>query len=311
MEELDLITIRFTVQPAHDGWRLDRFIKARISRLSRTRIQKMIRSQAELGGPAVRPSSRVRAGQEVTLLRPAPEEPDVPLTYDVLYSDEALLAIAKPAGLPVHATARFHRHTLTAVLRQRFPEGEVPQLAHRLDRETSGVMLLGRNRQAGSGLKESFRRRRVHKRYLALVHGRPDDRWTVDLPLGPDVPSGIRVKMGVVKDGLPALTRFETLERRGAFSLVDASPETGRQHQIRAHLGACGFPVVGDKLYGEEPCLLEYLETGMTDSLLDRLLLPRQALHAAGITFPHPVTGEETNIECALPEDLVEFWDKA
>ena len=149
MEEPDLITIRFTVQPAHGGWRLDRFIKARITRLSRTRIQKMIRSQAELGGVALRPSSRVRVGQEVTLLRPAPEEPDVPLTFDVLHSDEAMLAIAKPAGLPVHATARFHRHTLTAVLRQRYPEGEVPQLAHRLDRETSGVMLLGRTRDAG------------------------------------------------------------------------------------------------------------------------------------------------------------------
>ena len=308
--QLDLITIRFRVQPCHDGWRLDHFIKARIPRLSRTRIQRMIRSQQELGAAARRPSSRVHVGQEVTLLRPAPEEPDVPLYFDVLYEDEALLAISKPAGLPVHATARFHRNTLTAVLRQRFPKGEVPQLAHRIDRETSGVMLLGRSKAAGAALKESFRRRMVHKRYLAIVHGCTEERWTVELPLGPDVASGIRVKMGVVDDGLPALTRFETLQHRGSYSLVEAHPHTGRQHQIRAHLGACGFPIVGDKLYGEDPtCLLEYLETGWTESLQRRLLLPRQALHAASITFPHPVSGEEMEVECPLAEDLLEFWD--
>ncbi len=305
----DLITIRFTVQPCHDGWRLDRFIKARISRLSRTRIQKMIRSQEELGAAALRPSARVRAGQEVALLRPAPEEPDVPMYFDVLVEDAALMAICKPAGLPVHATARFHRNTLTALLRQRFQDkDEVPQLAHRLDRETSGVMLLGCTAEAGAALKASFRKRLVHKRYLAVVHGQPEQRWTVDLPLGQDVASGIRVKMGVTNDGQPALTRFSTLERRGDFSLVEALPETGRQHQIRAHLGACGYPIVGDKLYGEEPFLLEYLETGWTESLQQRLLLPRQALHAAAVSFPHPATGEETTVESPLTEDLQEFW---
>ena len=143
-----------------------------------------------------------------------------------------------------------------------------------------------------------------------MVHGHPEQRWTVDLPLGPDVASGIRVKMGVVADGLPALTRFCTLQRRGSFSLVEAEPRTGRQHQIRAHLGACGFPIVGDKLYGDDTtCLLEYLETGWTESLQRRLLLPRQALHAAGITFPHPTSGEVTEVECPLPEDLVAFWE--
>lgn len=308
----DLITIRFTVQPGHDGWRLDHFIKARIPRLSRTRIQQMIRSQKELGGAPRRPASRVRAGEEVALLRPAPEEPDVPMTFDVLHTDAAIMAIAKPAGLPVHATARFHRNTLTALLRQRFPD-QVPQLAHRIDRETSGVMLLGRTPEAGAALKRAFRERRVHKRYLAVVAGQPpEDSWTVELPLGPDIESGIRVKMGVMQQGgLPARTRFCTRARRGGHALVEAFPETGRQHQIRAHLGACGLPIVGDKLYGEAPCLLEYLETGWTESLQDRLLLPRQALHAAGITFPHPTTGELITVECPLAEDLAEFWRDA
>jgi 23S rRNA pseudouridine1911/1915/1917 synthase len=116
--------------------------------------------------------------------------------------------------------------------------------------------------------------------------------------------------MGVVPGGQPARTRYRTLERRGEFSLLEACPETGRQHQIRAHLGALGFPVVGDKLYGPDPgCLLEYLETGWTDSLQERLLLPRQALHAAGLSFPHPADGRPMQIHSPLPEDLAIFWD--
>ena len=308
----ELIQIRFLVPPRYHGWRLDTFVHSRIPRLSRNRIQKMIHAQQSLGAAPLRPAMRVRAEQEVVLLRPAPQEPDVPRTFEVLYSDEAVLAIHKPAGLPVHATARYHKNTLTAVLRERYGAdgGYVPSLAHRLDRETSGLMLLGRTRQASVALKRAFRLREVHKRYLALVHGQPPAEFAADDPLGPDVASGIRVKMGVVPNGQPASTRFVTLEQRGDFALVQAQPVTGRQHQIRAHLQACGYPVVGDKLYGPDPgCLLEYLETGWTDALAERLLLARHALHAAAATFPHPTSGDPTTIECPLPADLQEFWD--
>lgn len=309
----ELITIRFTVDDRHDGWRLDHFIRARIPRLSRSRIQQMIRSQAGLGGATERPARRVHAGEELALLRPAPEEPEVPMHFDLLYEDEALMAISKPAGLPVHATARFHKNTLTALLRARF-EAPVPVMAHRLDRETSGLMLLGRTPQASVRLKEAFRLRRVHKRYLALVQGTPPAEGVIDLPLGPDISSGIRVKMGVVSEsagGLGAVTRFRTLQTRGGVSLVQASPETGRQHQIRAHLAALGFPVVGDKLYGPDPGLfLEYLETGWTDDLARRLPLPRHALHAAAATFPHPAHGREVTLECPLADDLEAFWQQ-
>jgi 23S rRNA pseudouridine1911/1915/1917 synthase len=309
MGSQELIRILLTVARQYDGWRLDHFLKARIKRLSRSRIQQMIRSQEALGGEALRPATRVRAGQEVVLLRPAPAEPDVPRTIEVLHDDPQLMVIVKPAGLPVHATARYHRNTLVALLRQRLGH-PAPSPAHRLDRETSGLMLLARTREADTALKQAFRQRRVDKRYLALVCGRPPDSGVVELPLGPDLDSGIRVKMGVVPGGQPARTRYRTLERRGGFSLLEACPETGRQHQIRAHLGALGFPVVGDKLYGPDPgCLLEYLETGWTDSLQERLLLPRQALHAAGLSFPHPADGRPMQIHSPLPEDLAIFWD--
>jgi len=306
----ELIELHFPVHPQFDGWRLDRYLAARIPRLSRSRIQKMIRSQPELGGAPLRPSQHVRGGQTLRLLRPAPVEPDVPRTFTVLHQDAHLLAIDKPAGLPVHATARFHKNTLTAVLRERYPEGPVPGIGHRLDRETSGLMLLGIGREAVAALKQAFRQRRVEKRYLAIAHGHAPDAGVIDLALGPDLESGIRIKMAVREDGLPARTRYRTLERRGAFSLIEAAPETGRQHQIRAHLAALGHPVLGDKLYGQPAEVwLEYIETGWTPALAARLTLPRQALHAAAATFPHPGSGERLELRCPLAPDLAAFWE--
>jgi len=310
MTDVELIEFRLMVQPQYHGWRLDRYIAARIPRLSRSRIQQMIRAQRELGGLSLRPASRVRAGQELRFLRPAPEEPDVPRHVSVVFRDQSLLAIDKPSGLPVHATARFHKNTLTAVLRETFPEGPLPIMAHRLDRETSGLLLLGLGRASGVALKRSFRERRVQKRYLAIVHGAAPDEGVIDLSLGPDLVSGIRVKMAVREDGQPSLTRFRTLERRGSYSLLEASPETGRQHQIRAHLCAIGHPVLGDKLYGQPPEVwLEFIETGWTASLEARLLIPRHALHASGARLPHPLSGEPLELSCALADDLRAFWE--
>jgi 23S rRNA pseudouridine1911/1915/1917 synthase len=183
-------------------------------------------------------------------------------------------------------------------------------LVHRIDRETSGMMLLARDPESEARLKGDLARRCVHKSYLAIVFGDPGEEGVVDAPIGPDVESGIRVKQAVTANGLPARTRFRRLTRRGEFSLVEASPETGRQHQIRVHLAHLGCPIVGDKLYGTDPtCLLEYLETGWTESLQQRLLLPRHALHAWRITFRHPTTGAETRLECELAADLEAFWE--
>lgn len=306
----ELIEIRFSVAEEHHGWRLDRFVQTRIPRLSRSRIQKMIRAQQALGGASLRPSSRVHAGQDLVLLRPAPDEPDVPRHFGVLHQDGQLIAIDKPAGLPVHATARYHKNTLTALLRDRYPQGQVPRLCHRLDRETSGVMLLARDRAAEVALKEALAARAVQKQYLAIVWGDLAATRTVDAPIGPHPESGIRVKMCVRDDGLPAVTRIEPLSRRGRYSLVAAWPKTGRQHQIRVHLEHIGCSIVGDKLYGPDPSLmLEHLETGWTEQLAAQLELPRHALHAASLTFVHPATQQALTVSCPLPEDLQAFWD--
>lgn len=244
------------------------------------------------------------------LLRPAPDEPEVPRDYRVIYCDGPLIVIDKPAGLPVHATARYHRHTLMAFLREDY-DPPYPRLVHRLDKETSGILLLCRDPVLESALKGELAHRRVHKRYLAIVKGRlPQDEGMIDAPIGRHPESGIRVKMCVRPEGLPARTRYRCLHRRGDYALVAAEPETGRQHQIRVHLSHLGAPLVGDKLYGPDPaCMLEYLETGWTESLAARLELPRHALHAAHVELRHPERGETLVLDCPLPADLQAFWD--
>jgi 23S rRNA pseudouridine1911/1915/1917 synthase len=308
-DDKDLIQIRFDVPELFNGWRLDHFIHAKIPRLSRSRIQRMIRAQLELGGNRWRVSQRVKTGEQYLLLRPAPEEPDVPRTFSIIENDDYLMAIDKPAGLPVHATARYHKNTLTAVLREHFLDQRVPTLAHRIDRETSGLMVLCLDQQAGIGMKRAFELRKVKKRYLAIVEGSPDDEGVIEYAIGPCETSGIRVRRAIDENGKPASTRYRVLERKGAYSLVEAFPQSGRQHQIRVHLSAIGCPIVGDKLYGPDPALmLEYLETGWSDALAERLRLPRHALHASDVYFRHPITQQDVHYHCPLSTDLREFW---
>jgi 23S rRNA pseudouridine1911/1915/1917 synthase len=239
--------------------------------------------------------------------RPAPPEPSVPRHFTVLADDGDVLALDKPAGLPMHPTARYHFNTLTRLLGERFP-GEPLQIAHRLDRETSGVVLVARGPLAARGLKMAFAARRVEKRYLALTHGQVrDGLGTIDLPLrlskGP-----IRVQMEVAPDGLPSRTRWRVVERLRDHTLVECRPETGRQHQIRAHLAAIGHPILGDKLYGEDPRLFtSFCDSGWTPTLAARLGLPRQALHASEVTFPHPRTGQGSTARAPLPADMTEY----
>jgi len=179
------------------------------------------------------------------------------------------------------------------------------QMAHRIDRETSGVLLIARTREAASFLTLAFARRRVRKTYLALVAGQPPDEGVIDMPIKLlDTPS--HVMMGPAPDGLPAVTRFRVVERFAAHALVEAHPETGRQHQIRVHLAALGHPLVGDKLYaGGEELFMRSCDEGMSPDMLEAVGgLPRHALHAHRLTFPHPATRAEMTVECPLAPDL-------
>ncbi len=233
-------------------------------------------------------------GQELVWRRPPWDEPDAPLAFDVLYEDEDLLAVAKPAGLPTLPGANFLQHTLLHQVRLSTPDAVA---LHRLGRFTSGLVLFARNRKAAAEMARQLRAREVRKRYRALASG--DPLWEaieVDRPIG-RVP---HVFLGSVHaaaaDGKPAQSRVYVLERRAGAFLCDVSIATGRPHQIRIHLAAAGHPLVGDPLYG----------TGGIPAPATRAVPgdPGYLLHAAEVVFRHPRSGRELVLKCEPPPDL-------
>jgi 23S rRNA pseudouridine1911/1915/1917 synthase len=265
----------------------------------------------------LRANDRVRAEQCVLLWRAPWDEktPDVDLV--VLYEDEHLLAVDKPAGMAVHPTARYHNSTVVKLLEQK--RGEHLMLAHRIDRETSGVLLHSKTPEADRAVKIQFEEREsVTKTYVAITWGAPAaDAFAVDLPLELDPESRYKVKMRVAAPGtgLASRTRFEVVGRRRAFdtgrayAMLGCTLETGRQHQIRVHLLSLGTPIVGDKLYGpDEGLFARGADGALTDDDRRVLELERHALHAAELELDHPITGARVCVRSPLPTDLETFW---
>jgi 23S rRNA pseudouridine1911/1915/1917 synthase len=320
-----IIERRFVVEEAHAGARVDHYLKRMIPRLSRTKLQRIVKSQLVRGdGKRLKPHSPVRAGDELIIRRPARPEPPCPQHFDILYRDEAMMIVDKPPGLPVHASAKFYFNTLARLLRDRFPDEPV-RICHRLDRETSGCLAVARSRDAAARLQRAFSDQRTAKAYVALVHGQPpwpdrpldhpflpaDDDHVIDLPIGlvdpgPDV---IAVRMIPRADAPPATTRVRVLDRQGELALVRCILITGRQHQIRAHLAHAGYPIVGDKLYAHgDEAFRRFCAEGLTPELLDCFELPRQALHAAYLRVPHPFEPITVEAKSPLPRDLRAFF---
>ncbi len=311
-----VVRVQFTVEPNYAGWRLDRYLQEKIRRLSRERIQRLIETRLEAEGPArLKPATRVVPGMRFALLKEADPEPETPMAFGVVHDDLELLVVDKPAGLPVHPTARYAEHTFTALARAAFPARKVDP-AHRLDRETSGLLACGCAPRFTKALKAAFASGKVEKTYLALVLGDPPrDAFAVDAPLALTGASGVKVRMHVASGGLPSRTEFEVLGRRrtadGApVALVACHPRTGRQHQIRAHLHHAGVHLVGDKIYGPDEMIFDrFTRREMTDADREALRLPRQALHAWRLSLPHPGTGQRVDLEAPLAPDLQDFWD--
>jgi 23S rRNA pseudouridine1911/1915/1917 synthase len=307
----------FRVPAESAGMRLDVFLKNELKRTSRTRAQFIIRASAYgPEGKRLRTNDRVWEEQRILLWRPPWDETPVTRELPVLYEDEHLLVIDKPSGVPVHPTARYHKNTVMKILEQARPD-EWLSLAHRLDRETSGVLFLSRSPAADRSIKRAFQDRcDIDKRYLAIVWGAPASAsFRVDLPLELDPGSKTRVKMHVAPPGkgMASGTRFEVLGERSRggrpYALVQCDLETGRQHQIRVHLNESGLPIVGDKLYAfDEGHFTRDVDGHATDEDRARLELPRHALHAARLSLAHPITGERLTVEAPLPPDMAEFW---
>jgi 23S rRNA pseudouridine1911/1915/1917 synthase len=305
------IILQFPVAPEFAGMRLDLFIQTRIPRLSRTRAQRIVKACAYAeDGKKKRASDLVRTGETVYLVRPPFEEPTAPRDLPVVYEDEAMIAINKPPGLPVHPSASYHRNTVSFILRETYGHEDAPRIAHRLDRETSGLLLCARTLTHERLLKYLFENRLMQKTYLAIVRGElATEDGTIDMPMA-RATVGLHILMEPRRDGLSAVTDYRVRARIPGYTLLELFPHTGRQHQLRVHLSAIGHSIVGDKLYGpeREAPFLESIETGLTPELIARLGHERHALHAHRLAFAHPLDGRTMELEAPLTADLVTLW---
>jgi 23S rRNA pseudouridine1911/1915/1917 synthase len=285
------------------GLRLDAFLAARGAAPSRSAAQRLIEAGAVLvdGAPRAK-NHRVAAGQLVTV-EAGREEAAAEATpeFEVVYEDADLLVVDKPAGFVSHPAPGHRGPTLAGALRGRAAGGADPERAgivHRLDRDTSGLLVVAKTEEAHAALSAALKRREVQREYLALVAGHPEsESGTIDAPIGRD---RSRRTLVSTRSDRPraAVTRFEVLERLPATTLLRVNLETGRTHQIRAHLAAIGHPVCGDPQYGGRSCGRQ-------------LGLERQFLHAGRLMFTHPRTGEIVECESKPPVDLRRALDAA
>ena len=284
------------------GQRLDNFLMARLKGVPKSHIYRVLRSgEVRVNSGRVEGSRRVEAGDRIRIppMRVAEREDQTPAPHflmPVLYEDDALLALDKPAGLAVHGGSGI-AHGAIESLRSMRPDARYLELVHRIDRETSGVLLIAKKRAALVGLHEMLRERTMDKRYLAGIAGRfRNEMQRVRAPLAArSTPEGKHVR--VAEDGQEAETVLRRIARGAEFSLLEAELLTGRTHQIRVHLAHLGHPILGDDKYGDFD-----LNKGLRKRGLKRMFL-----HAACVAFTHPVTGEALRIEAPLPADLERF----
>ncbi|MHC4944994.1 MAG: RluA family pseudouridine synthase [Planctomycetota bacterium] len=325
MRELD-----YEVLPDDEGARLDLFLNDRMVWRSRSSIQKLIEKgkiRLKTNGkdivPITKPSRKVKPGEifAVTIPRPTRELEALvekeDLEIPILYEDEWILVVNKPAGIPVHPGGRLLDRTVITLLNESYrkwvdPEKAPLKLCHRLDIETSGVLLIGKDPVTLPGFGAQFENRQVEKEYLALVHGELEqEEGEIDLPIGLAKGSKIHMKRGVnFGRGQPARTGYRVDRRLPGYTLVRLRLYTGRHHQLRVHLAAIGHSIVGDKAYGpDEEIFIRYHEERMTDDDRARLILSRQALHAARLTLDHLALKKRMTFEAPLPLEIQEFMN--
>jgi len=303
--------VRFTVAAEEAGARLDRFLASQLPEMSRTHIQSLMdEGRVLVDGEAMKPSHRVEPGATVVVEIPAPPAPGVAaeeIPLEIIYEDEDIAVVNKPAGMIVHPGAGADAGTLVAALLNRYgAEGLStvggplrPGIVHRLDKETSGALVIARTDYAHLKLVDEFRDREVEKTYIALLHGRvKGESGRVELPVARDLHRRSRMTARR-REGREARTDWRVRLRLDSFTLIEADLHTGRTHQIRVHFSTLGYPVVGDALYGAP-----------RQERIASLLLPplgRNFLHAARITFAHPRTGKRMEFRAPMPEDLPSY----
>ncbi len=300
----------FEIRVVEGGGRLDKYLADRVADLSRSAAQRLIDGgQVTVNGELVKTSYKVRVGDLIGGHLPVEEATELvaeAIPLKVVYEDQALLVVDKPAGMVVHPAPGHPAGTLVNALLAHCPElaargDERPGIVHRLDRDTSGLILVAKSEKVRRALQRQFQDRQVHKVYLALLDGHLQPAWgRIEAPLGRDPQH--RQRVAVLAGGREAVTEYHVLQQfsqqmgpaAGDYTLVEVEPRTGRTHQIRVHFASIGHPVVGDTVYGRRR---------------SRLPVPRQFLHARRLGFKHPVTGQRLELEAALPADLASVLD--
>src|SRR5689334_1570340 len=310
MAELEIRTFRIDAQD--EGARLDAYLASQIEGWSRARLQRLIEAEDVLvNGKAAKPSYKLREHDELEVELTAPVATSFapePIPIEIVYEDETLVVVNKPAGLVVHPAAGIHSGTLANALAYHFQQlpdsgaGVRPGIVHRLDRDTSGLLVVAKTEAALEHLSDQFRDRIVFKSYAALVHGRVSaESGRIDQPLARD-PSN-RTRMAVVRGGRSALSLYRVRQRFDRFTLLDVELKTGRTHQIRVHLAWLKHPVVGDETYG----------AGRDNTIQDAQVrarvrnLGRHFLHAERLAFTHPQSCKRVEFTSALPAELSEL----
>ena len=318
---LSLQPVELTVEAAEAGGRLDAFLASHFADYSRVHLRRVISAGGvKIDGRGGKPAYRLKPGQRVSIVLPeipreAPAPEDIPL--EVLYEDEHLAVVNKPPGMVVHPARGHWSGTLASALQFRYGTtlsatggASRPGIVHRLDRDTSGAILVARDDRSHAALSRQFAERRVEKEYFALVSGRPQrDRDLIDCPIG--FHPHVREKMAIRRAdsaSRPAQTFYEVLERFDGFAAVKALPKTGRTHQIRVHLNHVGCPVLCDRQYGGRRRITRgEIRRDPSDELV---LLERQALHARRLRFEHPASGAMMEVEAPLPADIAAVLDE-
>ena len=298
-------TIELTVLPQDGNVRIDAYLREH-TELSRSRIASLIQEGAlRVNGAVItKPSFKVEVGQRIELVlpevRPVSIEPqDIPL--DILYQDNDVVIVNKPCGMVVHPAAGNEDHTLVNALLYHVHDlsgigGEMrPGIVHRLDKDTSGLILIAKNDRAHAALSEQFKERTMEKHYRAVAFGNfPEDSGLIDAPIARHPVD--RKRMAIVKDGKPSQTEWTVLERLKSATYLDVPLLTGRTHQIRVHMHSIGHPLLGDCIYAP--------------NIKTRVHVPRLLLHAYSLAFTHPATGERMELTAPIPEEYITTLDK-
>lgn len=316
------------IRRAKPGRRLDKFLTSRFPKVSRMTIQRLIKQgDITVNGRPAKPSYEVEAGDRIAVTFPPPPEYDVTpenIPLDVVYEDDWLLAINKPAGIIVHPATRTQGGTIANALAYycrslaKTDDPFRPGIVHRLDKNTTGIMVVAKTDEAHWRLSLQFEERRVEKVYVAVVHGEPQfDEDIIDVPIGQHptvhdryVATGFAERMGGKferKLSKPAVTRYRVRRRCRGYSLVELYPKTGRTHQLRIHMSHIRHPIVGDPFYGGRHVSRRQVSGRADDS--DEPYFRRQMLHAYRLTILHPIRQTPLTVAAPLPADMREFFE--